>query len=407
MRVLLVIGWLSVMALAPLHAESIRADSDCSLASPVMVAAKAQARLQQVQAVDEMQETVAAEVRADIHALKDALATVTDARMACLHADATADAAAIQNEFAGAMKANQPAGTVPSPDAPTYGGALTVGMQRTTTTPALLLVQWGFGIECGDDNLLLAYVYRDGAWRQAMRWQSGDYGQISGAFGNGFSYLALPAPVPQLVVFHGTPWCTSRWSGFGLDVLTPGKDAVAPRVLFHQDHGYVLGDFEPVMKIRPDGFELRAEVGMRDMDVMTRTGIFRYRVNGEQVSRVQPVAMNGRDFVDEWLQVGWPEASAWSDPQTLPALEQAHGQLLSGLNAKDHPMSASYGPVRSCSDDRNKYQVQLDLQPSGKPGRTVSHYFLIRSGTNSFTMLSALSAPDAQCKGPDLMKKRS
>ncbi len=395
------IGWGLLLAWVwmPLHAES-----SCPLASAAAVAAQAQARLQKVQ-LEDMDDSVGPALRQDIASFKDALAAISDARMACLRDDGTGAAAMVQNDLAAALKANRPAGATPSASGPSYGGDLSVQAQQVAATSGLLVLQWSFGIECGDDNLLLAYAFRDGAWRQVMRWQSGEYKDISGAFGDGMTYLALPGPTPRLAVFHGTPWCTSRWSGFKLDLLSPGETPASPKVLFHLDHGYIRGDFGPALKLRPDGFELRVEVGMRDMDVMTRTGIFRYRVDGEHVSRVQPVAMNGRDFVDEWLQANWSEASGWSDPQQLPALQKAHEALMTRLDADKAPEIATYGAVRACTDDHDKYQVQLDLQASGKSDQTTSRYLLIRSGANSFTMLAVAEAPQAACNGPNLMRK--
>jgi len=395
---------LIVMCLAALVCSGLHAESGCSLGVTAGKASQLRTQLQAVRLAEDMQDTVDPNVRRDIHALKDALAAVTDARMACTHDDSQG-ADAVQGDLAAALQANQPPNNQVRADAPVYGSSLVVNVQRTATSPAMLLVQWGFGIECGDDNLLLAYAFRNGSWLLLMRWQSKDYDKISDAYGDSFAYTALPGPTPRLVVFHGTPWCTSRWSGFGLDVLEPGKSVDTPHVLFHHGDGYVRGDFETVLKPRPDGFELRVEVGMRDMDVMTRTGIFRYRIDGDRVTRVQPVAMNGRDFVDQWLQSKWPEASAWSDPAALPALEHAHQQLLALLDAKNDPASATFGPVRGCSDARDAYQVQLDLASGKSQDTTESRYFLIRSGANSFTLQAVLSTPSAQCKGGDLMKK--
>ena len=59
-----------------------------------------------------------------------------------------------------------------------------------------------------------------------------------------------------------------------------------------------------------------------------------------------------------------------------------------------------YGAVRSCSDDRNHFQVQVD-KDSGAPT-----YFQILQRTNSFTMLSISREPDPRCKSADLMRKR-
>ncbi|WP_158883953.1 hypothetical protein [Rhodanobacter sp. L36] len=387
----IVLAWL---AWTPLHAAT-----NCLLAAPLATVAQAQAHLQ-AQPVEDMDTDVPPAVRTDIRMLKDALTAWIDARLACADS-AKPDVASMQTELTASLKNLQPK---PDASAP-YGSDIIVSVQQPENAPQWLLVQLGFSIECGDDNLLLVYASRDGAWRPAMRWRSGEYDKISGAFGAGFKTLVLSGATPRLVVFHGTPWCTSRWSGFDLDVLASGAKVDSPHSLFHQQHGYVIGDAEPALKPKADGFELRAEVGMRDMDVMTRTGIFRYRIDGNTVTRVQPVALNGRDFVDEWLQVEWHEAKEWSDPSALHELGRMHAELAADYGAKNNSKSFTFGAVRSCTDDRNVYQVQLDLAPLESQGDSESRYFRIRSDTNSFSMLSISPTPSPSCRGGDLMKK--
>jgi hypothetical protein len=63
-----------------------------------------------------------------------------------------------------------------------------------------------------------------------------------------------------------------------------------------------------VIKPKQDGFDLRLEVGMLDVDIMTRRGVYRYRTTGKKIERIQPIAMNGRDFIDEWVKVKWSDA---------------------------------------------------------------------------------------------------
>ena len=95
------------------------------------------------------------------------------------------------------------------------------------------------------------------------------------------------------------------------------------RVVFHKSLGYVR-DTDPVMKPEPDGFELRVETGSVDSLVMTRPEIYRYQVTAEKAERIQPIAMNGRDFVDEWLESPWPESKNWVASTTEDQLGAMH-----------------------------------------------------------------------------------
>jgi hypothetical protein len=125
--------------------------------------------------------------------------------------------------------------------------------------------------------------------------------------------------------------------------------------------------------------------------------------------RVQPIANNGRDFVDEWLQSPWAEAQQWTSPAKLDQLKPTHENIAS-LQIADskEPPELTYGPVRSCSDSHSHFQVGLilDWTTAQKPIRQDRLYFQIQQGYNSFTMLSSSNSPDLKCTGPDITVKR-
>jgi hypothetical protein len=128
--------------------------------------------------------------------------------------------------------------------------------------------------------------------------------------------------------------------------------------------------------------------------------IYGYSVSNEVIRRVQPIAVNGRDFVDVWLQSKWAEAADWSAADNLDELKKAHDnfEALRNRNTTDWPTFA-FGAVRSCAGEQNRFQVELD-QDSGAP-----KYFAIAQGTNAFTMLTTSSQPDPRCRSGDLMGK--
>lgn len=341
-----------------------------------------------------------------IHDYKDALANAVSAYFSCeLNQDSSADE--YERNLAKALDANKPEApsTEKVPESKVidniYGSDLKVKVRRPDNFPFLVTVELSFGIECGNDTVLLVYQQFEGNTNEALRWQSDEYAEINGAFGDFMQYAVVPGQDMfdwSIAVAHGHPWCTSRWSGFTLDLLAQQHGTVNPRVLAHRDLGYVRDDVDPVMKPKPDGFELRLEVGSIDLDRMTRPGIFRYRVAGGKMERVQPVAMDGRDFVDAWAEAEWWEAAGWGAPADSVSLQKAHTELAALRKAERSP-TFTFGPTRGCSGDGKRFQVELDRDP----GRPI--YFQIREGTNSFTMLSMGATADAQCSGPDLMKK--
>jgi hypothetical protein len=292
---------------------------------------------------------------------------------------------------------------------------LKVRVSTPAAAPQLRIVEIHFDIECGNDAVLLVYEpnnknaqsasttgVREGSSKpdglmRTLRWQAKPYDQISGAFGGFFEYLLLPAQASKpwrLVVAHGTDWCTSRWSGYGIGLIEPHADA--PRVVWQARQGYVR-EIDPRLTLRPNGFELRVDVGTIETDQMVRKGVFRYAVDGDTVRRTQPIAMDGRGFVDEWLQSPWDEAKDWVLPEGLVGFKAAHDVFERGR--KDSSVTYSYGPVRACTM-KGQYEVEIDADPGG------GQFYAIREGNNGYTLVNFGATQDERCSGPDVMKKR-
>jgi len=404
---------LLILLLAPLaHAQQPCLHPDLHAAAQQVKAIQTQLLAYRLK--EEMDESVPPPLQANISAFKDALASLADSALHC--ASPSPNPKLVESTLAKLLNATKPEKQVVyDPNKPPqldhiYGDEMTIKVTAPPKPPNLILVELGFDIPCGDDSMLLVFESRSGQWQQALRWQSGNYDEISGAFGDFFQYQILPQKDSAswlLAVAHGNPWCTSRWSGFGLDVVQPSADAIPQQVLFNLSTEYVR-ETDPVMKLTPDGFQLRVEGASLDMNFMTRPEFFTYRVSGKQIVRVQPVANNGRDFVDEWLRSPWADVQAWSAPSASASLEPTHQKIwsLRDPKAKDWP-SFTYGPVRTCTDSKAHFQVELDEEwfENQKTRPDKPTFFHIQTGINSFTMLSASAQPDPRCTGPDIMAK--
>jgi hypothetical protein len=402
------------MGCAELHAQvGVKSGGEpCDQGARNSVAAALQAQKDLVgQPVKDMDTEVAPAMRTQIAGFKDTLVAATDAVMRCEPANATAEQ--LQKDLVGQFHANQPESPVADPFR--YGANLQVKVSTAAAEPSLRIVELRFQIECGEDTVLLVYepvrrssqvmsvsgAHVDSGTAvglvRTLRWQAAPYEEISGAFGNFFEYVVLPGQDGKpwrLVVAHGTDWCTSRWSGYKIDLIEPQAGAV--RLVWHDQQGYVRED-DPRLIARPNGFELRLDVGTIESEQMVRKGVFRYVVDGDTVRRVGPIAVDGRGFVDAWLQSPWSEAKQWSVPEGLDGFEKAHEAFARGR--KDANVTYSYGPVRGCLM-KGQYEVEIDADPGGK------QFYAIREGPNGYAMVNFGTTQDERCGGADLMRKK-
>ena len=148
-----------------------------------------------------------------------------------------------------------------------------------------------------------------------------------------------------------------------------------------------------------------------DASIAQRPAIYRYRVtpgspDESPIQRIQPIADNVRDFVDEWLQAPWGEAKHWATPEALPSLEPVHNKIeaLHDPAVKEFP-ELQYGPVRPCSDSPSHFQVELRQAPTvqPKPRPAPPTYFQIEKGNAAFTLLSASTVPNPRCNGAEVL----
>ena len=358
------------------------------------------------------------EYRQQIQKLKDKLAATADASLHCATAAITAEK--LQNELQSRLNANKPPQKTPqgqddpnAVDDHVYGSDLKVKTTRAGDKTNWMLVEFNFGINCGDDSMLLGYEWKQEKWTRVLRWQS-DPDRTLNAFGDFFEYRVVQQQnsANWLVgVAHGHPMCSSNFGGFDLDFIQPARNDAPQKVLLHKEEIYWRDD-PTEMNLTSDGFELRVSACSRDINIIRRTGIYRYRIDGDRIDRVQPIAMNGRDFVDEWLNSPWNESKNWNLPSELASLEATHKKIETiNDSARDqHPMpNFTYGPVRPCSDSASHFQVELDegwwVEEKKDWRPDTPTFFQIQEGKNSFTMLSASDKPDPHCTGPDIMPK--
>jgi hypothetical protein len=197
-------------------------------------------------------------------------------------------------------------------------------------------------------------------------------------------------------------------SGFDMDVLELGLPAAA-NPMWHGEHGYRRLDLDPPLTLRPTagGFEVRTSVSGGG-DNVSRKGIMRYSVTASGVRRVEPLAMNGRDSVVEWLELPREEAAAFADESAGSLTWQMFQDFTYEGKGKDATVPyPGFGAVRACKDSSTHFQVEVTSQifdSSAKGSRLGHAYFVqLQEVPNGYRIHSVTHSSESSCTGPDLM----
>lgn len=375
--------------------------------------ATAQARLLAQRTSVQSLGAVPPQVQQGIALFQDALVEATDAALASLAPAATQDEAdaalrrvlpeesvgTAEFQFAAALAAKHAPQQVDV--AGLYGSGLRIRASRAR--PDLILIQEGFVLPCGDDTVLLAYRKDASGWRRVLRWQSGRYATMSGAYGDGFDALALPMDSggqALLVVKHGTPACTSTESSLSLTVLDIGS-AASPKVVWSLLQPYRRFDLDRLSKlaITPEGFSVHASYPDLDPELTSKEATLVYRVTPQGVMRATPLAQRSVDIVDEWFRMPWAEAKSYIDSPDRRDLEGIHWRI-----HKDHGSGQHVGPVRyisqrSCNDSPTRQQVELDLRPQDTNMEETAIVLVEPAADHPIRFASATLDP--ACDGPN------
>ena len=400
-----------------------------SVGADQAAAAKEQTDLLNLQTT-EMETDVPADVQHAIPTFKEVLVRLSDDVLAGQAANATV--AQVQQ----ALNAVLPAAKAPNdtkataaakaagkneydiPHKGEYGGEVKASV--SDLQPGLLLVDASFGIQCGEDHVLLGYSSAGGKWRRVLRWQAGPYDKVSGAFGDMFLPVLLKPKYggdPLLLVVHGTPWCSSTESTFAMDTFQVSASVATEKPFWHSEHSYRRADDVPPLAFSLertlDGFEIRASVDDRIGDGINRVGIMRYALVGNTMRRTFPIAMNPRESISEWLIMPVEEARLFTDVQPgSTAWQMWEALTYEGKNeseAQQVPI-VSYGEVRGCSDPEH-YQVSLNTEVYSADNKThtpgPTYYVQMQKIADGYGVRDAIIWADPSCNGPVIPMKSS
>jgi hypothetical protein len=237
------------------------------------------------------------------------------------------------------------------------------------------------GISCGWDDSAYVYEFEGKAWQRRLESEQNTYAKDrykpqwieSVQISSDFQTKRL-----LILTLGRETWCASNWHDvyYRLWSVTPNAP---PKLLLDQSEWAFVAADPPINgTIRGDDLFVEYAVGALDPG-LTREAVYHFRVEGDGMKRVNPVALSPKDFAHEWLTSSWEQAKGWSESV---ALQRAHDA--------DREAGESIDPTKHCGNRPDLWQVAIDFHPAW--------YFLIRwRPPYNFTMVQAGARPFPGC----------
>ena len=262
-------------------------------------------------------------------------------------------------------------------------------------------------------NSAYIYEWRDKRWQLLLQSEQDDYRNDYYAPQHFLSVTAsepnvawnAPAPHPPLILSLGySPWCSSNWQSLYTRLWRASPTNVSPRPLIDATDTIYMG-YDETAGGRIDKNDVLIEYLGRsvDGDVLVRPHMRHYLVSdNDTILRIAPVALNPRDFVDEWLTQSRTGSAEWLDESAKQStMRKWHHAFHAGEDAVFGEFDDA--PLR-CRTDATLWQVGFTRQ-GGPKNPELTGYFLVRwMAPYRFTLVDIRKEKSRDCDIADPMR---
>jgi hypothetical protein len=271
---------------------------------------------------------------------------------------------------------------------------------RREAPDALVLVT-SVGILCGADESGYVYEWRDGSWQRL--WQEerpiAEGKPYKPEYIDGVD-ISLPdqdnGPT-NILSFGHESWCTSTFYDVYFSLWRVGAAGGPAKLLLDKAEPAWLGWHEPPIEGSVGAGDALIEftVPSIDLDIHSYEAVRHYRIDGDKVLRIDPIALDPAAFVEEWLKDDWAESARWSAIAARTPLQAWHAKFHGDTIAGEY-----LGKPQGCRSTPDLWQVGLRFYtPAKKPLGTL--YFSVRwQPPYRFRMIDAAESPRADCDAP-------
>jgi len=254
-----------------------------------------------------------------------------------------------------------------------------------------LAVTAGVNVPCGSDDAVYVYDFSRGAPQRVL--------ESHGTRDHDESVLDLALSKPDvlgnqlILTLRYAVQCGSSWNELAYDLFRLQPATSGAVSVLSDEHGIWFGGGQPQFRVEAD--DLLMEFRDRSIagGIHNRTHVLHYTAkNGSPAVRVDPVALQPQDFVDEWITRPWSEMESRSAGDEK--LQKWH-ELIAGAYG-DFTLS------QPCKDPPGQWQIGLDLGILGEHQlpEPLSVLFLVRQREqNRFTMVGISFNRQDGCPG--------
>jgi hypothetical protein len=212
----------------------------------------------------------------------------------------------------------------------------------------------GVNVPCGSDDAIYIYDYSQGEPRRVLE-SHGTRGHDESISDVRFSEHDAIGNQLVLTLRYGVQ-CGSSWNALSYDLYRLSATANVAAPIVSGTHGIWFGADNPYqLRLGPN--ELLMEVRDRSIDsgIHNRAHVLHFKAASSAAERIDPVALQPQDFVDEWLTRQWSEMESRSAEGGRDKLKQWHEFLAGDFVAGEFQF------VQQCRDKIDQWQVAIDL----------------------------------------------
>lgn len=341
-------------------------------------------------------------LQAERHAVRDLVRAVLNSESPNASSEQLRNAVVQALQSAGATVADAEPGHNEGTPVPLFG-RVTFQLERVLGHRNLVAAKVGTSIPCGTDGALYLFEREGSIWSPVLAYEAPQYSKISDAYGS-IDYAVSPVTDAgwYLLVASSTPACSSYWQGLRSAAMRKGAVAEHPKTILNVSAGLYQG-WEQFWKLRADSDTAQITWPSRfklDGTILIRAHIGRYKITGDKVTRIHPVALYPEDFVDEWASKPWEESADWVAPEALADAEAVH----KWLHGSDYAVTIEF--LQACPIP-DHWQMGLAFEATQNQAPPVSRLYVDVSRDGDIFRLDRI-APDRApgCPGSDYLPQR-